>query len=70
MGWMDVMKSSWNEKRMCVEQGRMSMRYRTEWRAAVITALTILGGGSRTSGVTLGPYQVLGGRVHEFTMKW
>ena len=32
------------------------------------TALTTLGGGSHVSGVTLGSYQVWGGRGHELNM--
>ena len=33
-------------------------------------ALATLGGGSRASDVTLGLYQVRGGRGHELNMKW
>ena len=34
-GWMDGVKRVWNEREMSVEQGKMIMYDRSEWRAVV-----------------------------------
>ena len=60
MEWIYSVNRVLNERGMSVEQGRMNVRDRSECMSKDV-ALTILGRGSRTSGVTLASYQVQGG---------
>ena len=62
MGWIDRMKRALNAREMSVEQGKMIVCDRSKWKTDECfindAVLTTLGGDSRTSGVTLGAYQV------------
>ena len=62
MGWMDGMKKVLNEKGMSVQQGRMILFDRCEWKVVKCmnndSILIILGGDSHATGLTLGSYQV------------
>ena len=57
-----------------MEQERMIVCDTSEWRGgecmSIDAALRSPGGGSHTSGVILGSYQLQGGRGNELNMKW
>ena len=72
MRWMNSINRVKNGSGMSVEQGRMIMHERCESSSECmsnVAALTILGGGSRTSDVTRGSDQVWGGRRSVSHMK-